>query len=430
MRFSETSRKTFSGRFLLYTPNMPEQGTPIKIQSNLRAEAEVALTELGDRLRQVIGPIVPGTAAPRDLERELGLHKTLCWRVLQVAYSREPLASAAHVPGAEGIEKFLSAAGRRGVPIAQLDGVRTSIARLHDLTKLHAGDRASFEVMLQSLAEPDESAVEFKAARRAGYRAASYSWGVQTAARVLAGIVTPVGDDLVDLATIRAHVGARQLRVGGMLRLSRTVEHDTDDPGPRRAVARPIDPETVVGGVPLLADFCSRPLPSLEAIESADRNVEYRFADRGLGTASAITVFTGEVRRGLAGARWRLAGNTTNALMMTIRDPVGVGVIDLWAPPGFGAAHRAKVVSAAGTDPLSQKPEEWHELPASASVERLGIGAVAARLDEAPDYQNAVVHCFGRLGWSLAGYELHRLRLEYPLLGTCLVLQTTLPDRP
>jgi len=168
----------------------------------------------------------------------------------------------------------------------------------------------------------------------------------------------------------------------------------------------------------------------MAAVELPHGNVEYRFLDQPIGEQAAITVFTGEVRRGLIGARWRSAANSSNALMQTARDPVGLSVIDLWAPPGMFAEHRGLVVSAVGVDPLSQRPSDWHVLPAQASIERLGKGVRASRLSEAPDYELAIGRCFDRLGWNANQYELHRLRLDFPVLGSCLVLQTQLPVRP
>ncbi len=406
-------------------PRSPEGA----VASDMREGAELVLSGVGGRLRAVLESIQPGEVAPRDLERELKLHKTLCWRVLQVAYAREPLAAAPYMPGDEGMEKFLRAAGVWGVEKPVLEAVREATARYRAVVKHHAGDRASFEVMAMSLASPKEDAVELRVARRAAYRSAGYTWGVQTAVRVLAGIITPVGDDLVDFATLRAHIRARRVRKEGVIRLSRTVEHDTDNPGPRRVMALPIEPESVVGGVPLLPEFSTRPLPKLAAFELPNKNIEYRFTEQALGEQSGVTVFTGEVRRNLEGARWRTETNASNAIMMTIRDPVGLGVIDLWAPSSFANKHRALVVSAIAIDPLVQKPEEWHVLPTSISVERMGRGLLAARLGEAPAYEHALAHCFRRLRWAANEYELFRVRQDYPVLGSCLVLQTELPGR-
>lgn len=397
--------------------------------SELQVAAEGVLIEMGQRLRRVLTAVAPGEAGPSDLERELGLHKTLGWRIIQVAYAREPLAVASHVPGDEGLEKFLVAALARGADAGDVEGVRQIAAQYRVLIKAHAGDRASFDVMLMGMATPEDTAVELKAARRAAYRSASYAWGVQTATRVLAVVVTPTGDDLVDIATIRGHVRARRVRREGVVRLTRTVGHDTDAPDLQRTEPQAIEPESVLDGVALLPRFCTQPLPPVTAATLPNHRLEYRFSEQPIGEQSAITVFTGEVRRGLSGTRWSTEANRTNAIMMTIRDPLGLGVIDLWAPPEFGMEHRALVVSAIGVDPQTQRPSDWHALPGSATVERMGRGLLAARLSEAPMYEDAVGHCFNRLGWAANNYELHRLRLEYPMIGSCLVLQTVLPER-
>jgi hypothetical protein len=397
--------------------------------SDLYSEAEGVLHDVSESMRAVLSPLFDETAGPTDLKRVLGLHKTLAWRVLQVAYARDVLAAAQHIPGAEGIEIFLRAASRQRVSKDLLDGVRNAVTRYRALVKAHAGDRASMDVMLQSISESSESDVELKAARRAGYRSASYAWGVQTAVRVLAAIYTPVGDDLMDVATVRAHVRMRRVRKDGVLRLSRTIEHDTDAPGPRRAVAQPIEPEGVFGGVPLMQEFCTRPLPAMAAAEVSDRAMEYRFTDQRIGEQSAVTVFIGDIRSGLRGARWRTPDNTSNLLMLNVRDPIGLVVLDFWAPVGTFTEHQAIVVGAVGVDPQQQRPVHWHVLPASTNVERMGRGLQAARIDEVPEYERAIARSFDRLGWRPNGYELHRLRLEYPVLGSCLIHQAGLPER-
>lgn len=418
-------------KIMIPSTAIPENPSEKSLEPDVKASAEEALSLLGDALRRVVSRFNATSSAPRTLEKALGLNKTLCWRVLQVAFAREPLSVVANVPGDEGIEIFLQAASRAGVVKAELDAVREAMSKYRLLAKSHSGDRASFEVMLMSMATLPEETVELKAARRAGYRSTSYAWGVQTAVRILAGIITPLegNADAVDFATLRGHVRARRVRKEGVIRLSRTIEQDTDEPGVRRARALPIEPEHVSGGVPLLVDFCTHPLPKMAAVELPHGNVEYRFADQPIGEQSAITVFTGEVRRGLVGARWRSAANTSNALMLTARDPLGLSVIDLWAPPGMFSEHRGLVVSAVGVDPLSQRPADWHVLPSQASIERLGKGVRASRLTEAPDYEDAIARCFERLAWNASQYELHRLRLDYPVVGSCLVLQTQLPER-
>lgn len=410
----------------------PSSPKPVDSSSvrTLHVEAERALSDLITGLRKVFDKLQPGQLGPRDLERLLGMHKSLAWRVLQVAASREPLSAVPHVPGEKGMEKFLYAVSRKGVGVETLRPVREAFTRYRSLAKSHAADRASFDVMLMSVASPQETMVELRAARRAAFRSASYTWGIQTEVRTLTAILTPVGDDAVDLATLRGHYQTRRLRREGFFRLPRTVEHDTDNPDRRRATALPIEPRDVLGGVPLLREFCTDPLPPLQAVELADGNVEYRYVDQPLGDRASVTIFTAEVRRNLLGARYRDQLNSTNAIMMTANVPIGYAVLDLWAPPGFGLEQRSLVVEAIGVEVLKQKPDQWRALPVSTSVECLGTGLRNARIPQVPAQERALTRCFERLGWSPDDYELHRVKMEYPPMGTCLVLQTTLHERP
>ncbi len=395
----------------------------------LEVQAQDVLTHLRDAFRGVLDHLDMPTVRPRDLEKGLGLHKTLAWRIMRIAYGRDPMSDVQHIPGGEGIDIFLSAASEHGVDEVRLEAVRRSVARFRSLVDAHAGDRQSLEVMLRSIAEAVEPAADLRAARRAAYRCTSYTWGTQTRARILSGIITPVGGGLADYATLRAHAGMRRVRTNGLLGLSRTVESNTDLPGPRVARVEAVEPEGVMGGVPLLRDFCTNPLPEVRAVTSRGGNIDYEFVDRGVGLASALTVYTADIRRGLGGCLKREDVNTMNALYLSIRQPLELGVIDLWAPRSTFGDFRpyAMSVSAINGESNSEPPTSWYQLPLPESAERLGFGLDAAPIADAPEYVGAMKRVFDRLGWDPAGYELHRLSVEYPVMGTRLVMLVDLP---
>ncbi|MDX2147004.1 MAG: hypothetical protein SFZ23_05730 [Planctomycetota bacterium] len=398
--------------------------------TELHADASRVLFTLRESVRRVLDSLPFPAERGRDLEHNLKLHKTLAWRLARLAYDPDPLARIGQLPGAEGFELFLNSAARAGAAQGALRGVRTSLADLEQFARTHAGDRDSLEVLLRGLSSAEETSTDLRASRRAAFRCAAYSWGVQTGTRILGCVIRPAPGGRADVATIRGHVRVRRVRSEGMLRLSRTVEHDTDQPDGRRARVAPIEPESSVAGVPVLPQFSSVPLPALQAVPLPGNNIEYCFADQKLGEKAAITIVTGEVRREIRGIRWKNPANSTNVLMITVRDPAEEAVIDLWAPPEFGIEHRALVVSAAGADPVAQAPECWLELPVPIQVQRLGRGMLGARLPSAVMWVDAVRSCMDRLNWNPADFELHRVRLEYPIVGTAIVLQTTLPDRP
>jgi len=409
------------------TANLPLTAPP---GGGLELEAQDVLAGVRRSIRGVLEQLRGPSARPRDLEQALGLHKTLAWRVLRVAYGRDPLADVQHIPGGEGIEKFLSAAEVAGVEKVRLVTVRESVARFRALVDTHAGDRPSLEVMLRSMTDAPEPAADLRATRRAAFRCASYTWGTQTKARILSGIFTPCGGGLADVATVRAHVAMRRVRREGQLGLSRTVESATDKPGPRSARVEAVEPEGLLGGVPLLRDCCTRPLPEVEAVPAAGNNIDYRFVDQRIGARGAVTAYTAEIRRGLPGCLKRDESNTMNALFLGVRRPIEMGIVDLWAPVGLFGTARPRGLSACAmfADPAREPPTRWRPLPMAETAERLGRGLDACPIAGAPEYSGAMERVFARLGWDPSAYELHRLCVEYPVMGTSLALVVDLPE--
>lgn len=415
-----------------YFPVMPmtQSERPEIGDEGLELQAQHVLAAVRLAIQGVLGRLPIPPQRPRDLEQALRLHKTLAWRIMRVAHGRDPLSDVQHLPGAEGVEIFLDAARALGVAEELLEAVRQSVARFRSLAEAHAGDRQSLEVMLRSLVEAAEPAADLRAARRSAFRCTTYTWGTQTRVRLLSCFVTPSGGGLAEIATLRAHVGMRRVRRNAMLGLSRTVENNTDEPGPRIARVEAVEPEGVVGGVPLLRDFCTNPLPEAKAVSSKGGNVDYQFADTGIGLGSALTVYTAEVRRGLSGCLKRDPANTMNAFFLTVRQPWEIGIVDLWAPRGaFGDSRPYGLcVSAITGEPTGQPPAAWWRLPMPEVAERLGRGLDAAPIAEAPEYQGAAGRVFQRLKWEPMDYELHRLRVEYPVMGTSLVMAVDLPE--
>ncbi len=231
------------------------------------------------------------------------------------------------------------------------------------------------------------------------------------------------------LGTPRVLNSSTRLRPDVALTLARTMEHDTDQPSVRRARVEPIEPEGMAGGVPLLRAFCAC-LPEVIADPMPDGNLLYRFVDGRVGNAASITAFTGDVRRDLSGALHRDEANTMNALLLTISRPSALAVIDMWFPPGLWPAQPvARSLSAIAGDPLTAPPATWRPLPLSETAQRLGLGTEAGYLREVPEYSSVMASVFTRLGWDADQCEVHRLRVEYPMMGTCLGLTVELPER-
>ncbi|XOV76703.1 MAG: hypothetical protein ACFHWZ_07590 [Phycisphaerales bacterium] len=115
-------------------------------------------------------------ARPTKVGRELGLDKTLAWKVVRFMEDEDLAGAARHMPGSGGVEILLKAVRKRGIDAEQIDAVRQADRDLRSFMEQHAGDRRSFEAMLASGGRDERIESE---ERRAYYRAGSAIWGVR-----------------------------------------------------------------------------------------------------------------------------------------------------------------------------------------------------------------------------------------------------------
>jgi len=394
--------------------------------SALDAEARQLVARVCTAFHGVLSALGVSTLRACDLEAKLRLHKTMAWKIFRVAHSSDPLDEAGCIPGPEGIEIFLRAAARHDVPELLLREVREAVKGFRSLAELHADDRPSLDAMLRGMSPRAGAPSDLRSARRAAYRCASYTWGEQTQARILSVIYAPTDPSTCDVVTIRGVIGLRRMREGVQLALTRTIEHDSGRPNASKSGAQAIEPEGVAGGVPLLRAFCSS-VPEVVPETQPDGSLVYRFGDGRVGNAAAITAFTGDIRRNLVGAIHRDEANAINAVLMRVLKPTALSVVEMWAPPGlWRCAPIGHLLCALERNPVTSPPETWRELVLVESAEHRGCGIDAAELREVPEYPAVIARVFSRLGWNVEDFESHRMKVEYPVVGTCIGLTVEL----
>ena len=121
-------------------------------------------------------------ARPTKVGRELGLDKTLAWKVVRFMEDEDLAGAARHMPGSGGVEIVLKAVRKKGVDLEQIEAVRRTDRDLRSFMEQHAGDRRSFEAMLASGGRDERIESE---ERRAFYRAGSAIWGVRARVQFL-----------------------------------------------------------------------------------------------------------------------------------------------------------------------------------------------------------------------------------------------------
>ncbi|MCA9243455.1 MAG: hypothetical protein KDA32_05845 [Phycisphaerales bacterium] len=392
---------------------------------------------MGD-VRSAVGAVLrelPGDPSrPHEVQKALKLDRKLGWKVSRLVSDADPFAATRFMLAPQALRIFLTAARRKGASDDQIQDVERAARSFDDMIARHAGDRSSFDMLIAGLTPEDRAAADLLH-KRLAFQGMSYLLGLQARAHIVALFlnVNPEDNRRVDCVTLSGFVGLRRLREGVPFIVTRLRTVDDDGVDRARARLEPLDPAVDASqGVAVLPEFCA---PSdLRLISRAApggfTNVELEPA--GLGDTAAQTLFVSSVWRG-AVSRYRDAHNDTGHSHATVRTPTQTLIMDIVAHrDAFGPiVARSEVYSDVDVGtvlPPTARPLD--RLPLTEAAVSLGSGAHALRCPEAPDYERAGQYVFARMGWSADEFEAHRVRVEFPLAPSSVLLSFGLPSAP
>jgi hypothetical protein len=388
-------------------------------------------------LRAAVGAVVEALPSyPRrapDLARQLGLERNLAWKMFRLINETDALDAARFVPGAASIDAFLEAASRGGVKEELASRVRETAARHAEVVRLHAGDRASADIMLG--ARGGEAAE--LALRRGAFRAASYVAGVQAQTHLQAFILAPSATDpnTMDGVGMKGFVDLRRMRPDAPVVVGKSMA--TDDAGNvlTRRETEPVDGPLPAGRhVALLEEFCSQPLPAFRRVPGERGFIEDELVEGPVGKTGSITFMAGDVLRSFA-PRFATGADRTMDMVTRVRTPAAVLVCDLLVHEAlFGDVEvRASVYDDLLGDAMRRGAggagRERYRLGSLGKVERLGRAPGAVQSPDVPRYVRMMQHVMDRLRWEAERFVVHRVRIEMPFLPTSVVMTIDLPER-
>ena len=313
---------------------------PPDLDCQFRDQAAAVLQRLRGALAAVVAAIPPAgsLANAAGLQRALKIDRKLSWKVFKVIRAGEPLSAGPHVPGPANLADFLRAAAKHGVPSDLIAAAASAGEDFQRVVEAHAGDRTTFDSMIDGLTEPESDQINLQH-KRSAFRANRHIWGVQAQTHLYSVIVQPSHDDpeRVSIAVIQGYRDLQRLRPGGSLVIGRVSL--TDDQGKVFEVnRRPLDPGvSTSSGIALIRDFCSQPVPELRTVKTPTGIVYCELKSNGLGKRSAVTLVHGYSMCPTLPRR-RAPGNEMFGTTVRVQFPCEVLVSDLlvrrdtWGP--------------------------------------------------------------------------------------------------
>ena len=402
----------------------PEKGVAFEVETR---PVLIALSKaLGSLIRAIPVPIT----GPRELERALNIDYMLAWRAYTVATATDAGAIARAVPRSAPMERLLKAAARRRIPSSTIAGVRKAYSAFEEVVQRHAGEgpkrgrggglrvggRGAFDALVGSV-HPSAARNLDLASRRAGFKANSYEWGVQTGAHVMTTIYhRGAKPPMVDGVTVTAFIGVHATRKNAKIRLmQRLGSFSAADP------AAAVKPTLAYGESVILEEFSSKPLPRMEPTTNTLGMQETNLVFEEIGKAASVNVFLANTTRDM----YKSQPQPSFGSMLGISIPREVTFVDVLVPVGWcdsGTVRASRHGHINMYEGVPQRIPEF-ELPMSETAVHLGTDLGVLDIPEVPRYPEVVRHVLEELGWSQTVFDVFRLRVPYPTMHTWVHLR-------
>jgi hypothetical protein len=394
-------------------------------------DAISVLVELRRALIEVVSRITEQRFRPKDLQLKLGVEYKLCWQVLTITRTEDPLSISQFVPGITSVRKFLAAVRPLGVPEDLLGDVERAMDQFQNVVEAHSDDRRGFDSMVTTISGGEGAELIALQHRRDAFRSESQIWGSQVEVFLRQMFVRKSENGTgYDRAFIGTKIGIRCLRQGVM-----PILHGYRDTRAGGRVSadevQPLDADAAEKyGAPVVPEFCTQPIPTFTTVQSNDGWIHNILSAGEIGRKSAINMtFAGIVKnmkqeRDEDGMPAILCGANTNA-------PTELSVVELFVHrPSFGQlTPRVWVHSTASGAEIPEVVRMSQPLPIYADVEILGPARKVPRVREIPNYRQQTKYLFDRLNWDPAEFDLFRLRIPYPILHTRARITCLIPDK-
>ncbi len=373
-------------------------------------------------------------ADPRDhqsISGRLGLNKNLAWKISKIVQADDPPVAFEQMPGAAGIRIFLRSVEKAGVDGGLLKSAREAVQGFERLIEVHSGDRATLEMMgsgLSAAGRPQRDEYH----RKLLFQGASYVWGAQTRVNLKVGVVGPgAGRGLLDFVSLNGLIDFRRLRPDVSWVLARRHSNNDDGTEMATSASEPIDLAfNRRDQAPLMAEFCSKPLPEFRRVE-APGTTAFELVEGPVGNTGALTCVFGAIQRGIP--YFRTPENEWGEHSARCDIPSELLILDLFFHESLTFAMRPEALlysELTAFMPQAGRENERHRLPLNETLQELGAGPLPLATPEVPRYNRMVGAAFDRTGWDPADFRGFRMKIAYPAAPTALVLRYRLPEAP
>ena len=328
-----------------------------------------------------------------------------------------------YMPSLVSVKRVAAAAERKGVSREVLIAMQQAVSEYDAAGKQYADGRASFTSMITSLRN-DEAAEAFsQQVRRSAFRDNCQLWGSQVGLFMNQGVIRRNSSGEIDCVAISVKTDFRKLRADALPILYGYSQRSKDGkliPADRD----PIDAKAYAEyGVPLLPEFCSKPLPSFGSPEIKDGWTVHRIQGDQIGKLSSIDLVTAYRFRD-PGLVEMSDGRKIFFLSLAFRVPTETAIIEMLIHrPTMGLiSPRLRIIAEVGTDFVTELENPQPLLQSFETVQYLGDLETSPPVSEYRHYSRMTTFILDKLHLPQSDFDVYRVSIAYPMLHTLAVL--------
>jgi len=396
-------------------------------ENDLRA----AVQGVRGALAEMVAAVDVDATRPQQMARDVGLDKSLSWKLSRILSDDDAVATAMHLPGKAGIRIVLKSFEKAGASTASLDALRAAVAAFDRVIETHCGDRETLDLMLGHLRR-DGNGQHDETQRKKSFQGNSAIWGVQARVHLAAHLVAPnAGDpEMIDYAIVSGLVDFRRLRNDVPWAVA-SVRSYSDDGSPLPPEDfEPLDPSVAANEAPLLREFSTQPAPRFRITAGTAGTTRYEIAEGPVGKSGAITCLTGWASRH-SHPRHRTEHDTFGEHLVNLITPAELLIFDLFVHRAleFNLPPQVMLYSQLPGGPVYPNTgREQGLLPLRETMIDLGAGRPDVITPEIPRYHALAEMAMRRLGGSPDDYQGYRLKMRYPPIPTLALYRHVLPE--
>lgn len=397
------------------------------------SEVAAAVCRLQHAVRDGVEALPTFPARPPDLQRTLGIDRNLAWKIHRLTHARTAAEAATFVPGAGAMTILAEALLRVGVPAPLIAAVSQTFESYDAAVRTHAGDRTTARQILEAETGGPDAGNDL-GLRRAAFRAGAFVAGVRARVHLQTYVVAPsVRSGWSDLLAVRGFYDVQRLRPDSLFLMPRLKTARKGDAQFSEPPIRPLDPLSLGENVPLIRDFCSRPVPGFREVAREDGGIEDELAEWPVGRTAAVTLVAGIESRQHSRHVADAPGDRSR-LGARLRVPCETLVLDQFVSRDLGGAEAPEVEvfsELSGDASWFTRRASGLRVPMSVQVQRLGTGLDGAASPDVPRYLQLLQFAFNAGRLDPQKFEGYRVRIEFPLLptGVSLVRPKVLASR-